>query len=137
MRPARSGAVRQDDTMTPSHDEPVPPSRDDPMIRAASEAVGGPAGTRVISGTGWWTPIRVLLAMVIVVMALGVVEKQYCRERAWSLGGTAAYAHACYSDVPHMYRLRGFVEGKLPYLETGNYEKLEYPVLIGGAMTVA
>jgi uncharacterized membrane protein len=123
--------------MTPKSENPVLPSRDDPLVRAATGATGGPAGNRTAPGAGWWTPIRVLLAMVVLVMTLGVVEKQYCREDAWSKGGTAPYVHACYSDVPHMYRLRGFVEGNLPYFDTGAYDKLEYPVIIGGLMTAA
>jgi uncharacterized membrane protein len=123
--------------MTRTDETPVLPSRDDPLVRAASGIAGGPAGSRVLSGAGWWTPVRVLLAMVVLVMGLGVVEKQYCRANAWSKGGTAPYVHACYSDVPHMYRLRGFVEGNVPYLDKGDYEKLEYPVIIGAVMTGA
>ena len=123
--------------MSSARSGPVLPSLEDPVVRAASGMTGGPAGRRVVTGAGWWTPVRVLLAMVVVVLALGVAEKQYCRADAWSSGGNQPYVHACYSDIPHMYRLRGFVEGKIPYLESGDYEKLEYPVIIGGLMTGA
>jgi uncharacterized membrane protein len=114
--------------------DPVPPSRDDPLVATASGAVGGPLGSRARPGGNWWSPVRVMLAMVIAVFALGVVEKQPCRGDAWSSGGTMPYVHACYSDVPHMYRLRGFVDGHLPYFDRGGHEPLEYPVIIGGVM---
>ncbi len=123
--------------MTPTQAEAVLPSRDDPTVALASGAVGGPAGRHVRAGAGWWTPVRVLLAMVVVVFALGIAEKQYCRKDGWTTGGSTPYVHACYSDIPHMYRLRGFVEGKLPYIDEGDYDRLEYPVIIGGLMAGA
>jgi uncharacterized membrane protein len=43
----------------------------------------------------------------------------------------------CYSDIPHMYRERGFALGKIPYFDSGAYPALEYPVLIGFVMWIA
>jgi uncharacterized membrane protein len=86
--------------------------------------------------TGWWTVTRVLLALATVVLALGVVERTDCRNHAWSRDDGQQYAHACYSDIPHMYRERGFVEGAIPYIDTGDWQPLEYPVLTGGVMWV-
>jgi uncharacterized membrane protein len=110
---------------------PVLPSREDPIVRAASEAVGGPAGRRVRPGTSWWTPVRVALAVATVVFALGVLERGYCRDIAWPRENGQQFAHACYSDVPHLFRERGFAQGDRPYLDTGDHPPLEYPVLTG------
>jgi uncharacterized membrane protein len=115
----------------------VAPTRDDPLVRASSEAVGGPAGWRVRTGAGWWTPMRVALAVVIVVAGLGIMQRGICRENAWASPVAGyAYSHMCYSDIPHMYRLRGFAQGNLPYVDEGDYEALEYPVLTGAIMAV-
>jgi uncharacterized membrane protein len=115
----------------------VAPTRDDPLVRASSEAVGGPAGWRVRTGAGWWAPMRVALAVVIVVAGLGIMQRGICRENAWASPVAGyAYSHMCYSDIPHMYRLRGFAQGNLPYVDEGDYEALEYPVLTGAIMAV-
>jgi uncharacterized membrane protein len=116
--------------------DPVLPSREDPIAQVASGTIGGPAGRHVLAESGWWTPVRVLLAMVVLVFGLGVGEKAYCRDQGWNRTNSAQYIHACYSDVPHMYRERGFAEGNLPYIDEGNYPRLEYPVIIGGVMAV-
>ncbi|HEX2497613.1 MAG: glycosyltransferase family 87 protein [Actinomycetes bacterium] len=117
--------------------QPVAPTRDDPLVHASSEAVGGPAGWRVRTGSNWWTPMRVALAVVIIVAGLGIMQRGICRENAWASPVAGyAYSHMCYSDIPHMYRLRGFAEGNLPYVDEGNYEALEYPVLTGAIMAV-
>jgi uncharacterized membrane protein len=121
--------------MTTAPPGPVLPSLDDPTVRIASGAVGGPAGRRVRPGAGWWTPVRVLLALVVLVFGLGMLTKEHCRQTSWPRTHDQ-YVHACYSDVPHMYRERGFALGNLPYVQEGNYERLEYPVLIGGIMAV-
>lgn len=114
----------------------VAPSHDDPVIRSGSEVLGGPTGRRMASYAGWWTPLRVLLALATVVMAFGVLERGDCREGAWSRDDGQQFAHACYSDIPHMYRERGFVEGAIPYLDEGDWQPLEYPVLTGAVMWV-
>ncbi|MGH3326715.1 MAG: glycosyltransferase family 87 protein [Streptomycetales bacterium] len=115
--------------------DPVPPSRDDPLVAAGSEAVGGPLGHHARAGQGWWTPLRVLLALVTVMFVIGVAQKGYCRDIGWPRDNALQYSHACYSDIPHMFRERGFVDGQLPYLDTGGYPALEYPVLTGAVMT--
>jgi uncharacterized membrane protein len=113
--------------------EVVLPSRDDPVVRAGSEGIGGPAGSRVLSGAGWWTPLRVMLAMVFVVAGLGVVAKEHCRAEGWTVPGQ--YVHACYSDIPLLYQARGLEAGVTPYLDTDpRFEPVEYPVLTGAVM---
>ncbi len=42
-----------------------------------------------------------------------------------------AYTHLCYSDIPLLYPIRGLMQGNTPYLDSGNYPVLEYPVLTG------
>jgi len=120
---------------------PVLPSRDDPIARVASEVLGGPAGRRARTGTSWWTPLRVALALATLVFALGVLERGYCRDMAWPRENGQQYAHACYSDIPHLFRERGLAQGDRPYLDAGDHPPLEYPVLTGliiwGTSTVA
>lgn len=116
--------------MPPARGDWVDPTTDDPVVGALSEGVGGPTGSR----TGrhpWWTPVRVVLAMTAVVLALGMWQKTNCYEDTWQ-DGTARYTHMCYSDLPYLYTGRGFAELAWPYsddeLTRGRYEVMEYPV---------
>jgi uncharacterized membrane protein len=116
----------------------VLPSQDDPVVAQASEAIGGPVGRHARVGTSWWTPIRVMLLLVVLASALGVALDQPCRATGWG-DGTTQYTHACYSDIVHLYWGRGIADGLVPYLDdpTGSGgEVLEYPVLTGAAMWV-
>src|SRR5919199_5891865 len=112
-------------------DRVVSPTLDDPVALAAAEALGGPAGQRMRAGSSWWTPLRVALAVATVVFSLGVLERGYCRDIAWPRSNGQEYAHACYSDIPHLYRERGLAQGERPYLDKGDHPPLEYPVLTG------
>ncbi|MGH8868720.1 MAG: glycosyltransferase family 87 protein [Actinomycetes bacterium] len=122
------------DVTAPSREQDDPdivlPSRDDPFLRASCEAVGGVAGRHVRSGTGWWTPVRTLVALTLLVAGLGVLSKTPCHQEDWPRAGTLQYVHACYSDVPHLFRERGLADGDLPYLDSA----VEYPVLTGAVM---
>lgn len=130
--------MRDDAAMTSSPPGPtVAPTRDDPLVRSGCEVLGGPAGRRIRPGGVWWTPIRVLLALTVVVFVFGVLERDSCRDNAWPRSDGSQFAHACYSDIPHLYRERGFAAGALPYLDTGDHPALEYPVLTGAFMQVA
>lgn len=77
------------------------PSRTDPVARLASQVVGGPAGRRVASATGFWRAATVLVLFAIATMAFGVVERQHCRNEGWS--SPDQFFHLCYSDVPVLY----------------------------------
>jgi uncharacterized membrane protein len=116
----------------------VLPSYDDPVIRAASTSIGGPVGRRARIGSSWWTPIRVMLLLVILASALGVALDQPCRGESWG-DGTTQFSRACYSDIVHLYWGRGIGDGVVPYLgdtsATGD-EPVEYPVLTGVTMWV-
>jgi uncharacterized membrane protein len=109
---------------------PVAPTVDDPVLRSASELVGGPAGSRS-AGHPWWTPARVVLAVACLAWLLAMVQKAPCARDHWS-GANSRYAQMCYSDVPFLYLDRGFAERRVPYADTGGrYPELEYPVLTG------
>ncbi len=110
----------------------VAPTERDPLARFASEAVSGPVGSHARMGAGWWTPIRVLLAVATVAFAIGMLQKAPCETEDWRASPTP-YTHLCYSDIPYLYSYRGFAEGRIPYLDHGiRYPTMEYPVLTGG-----
>jgi uncharacterized membrane protein len=111
----------------------VAPSRDDPVVRLGSEVLGGPLGRRARTDSHrWWTPLRVMLALVFVVSGLGVISKQHCRADGWTVPGQ--YTHACYSDIPPLYFARGLAQGDVPYIGQAPDQRVEYPVLTGLAM---
>ncbi len=112
----------------------VLPTREDQTAATASGAVGGPAGERVQSGSGWWTAVRVALALTAAACALGFLQKAPCRADAFA---TDVYTRLCYTDIAPLYDARGFGEGAVPYVDTGDWEPLEYPVLTGAFMYVA
>jgi uncharacterized membrane protein len=115
--------------------QPAPvvlPTRDDPLVRASSEGIGGPAGSRVWALAGWWTPLRVCLVLVIVISALGYVADGYCRAQGWPRNTSVEYVHGCYSDLPHLFLERGLSTGAIPYLSSDPAaQTFEYPVLSG------
>ena len=79
----------------------VSPSRVDPVVRSASEVVGGPAGRRLSSATGFWRAVPVLVVMAIAMIGLAGVQKQHCRAQGWSTPDQ--FWHACYSDIAVLY----------------------------------
>lgn len=115
---------------------PVCPSDEDPLIRVGSEVLGGPVGTRVRFGSGWWSPIRVLILLTAVGFIVGYLQKLPCMANGW---GDGRYVHMCYSDIPPLYSMRGFAEGVFPYISAPlpGQEQLEYPVLTGLFMALA
>ncbi|MGW3110790.1 glycosyltransferase family 87 protein [Streptomyces sp. NPDC001091] len=119
--------------------ETVRPTREDEIAAAGSELIGGPLGRRALTGTSWWTPVRVVALVAIGMFALGLVQKAPCYDGAWFFGASSQYTHACYSDIPHLYQGRGFADGLVPYFDKlpGDMDYLEYPVLTGVFMEVA
>jgi len=107
----------------------VHPTTDDPVVAALSERIGGPVGVRA-GRHPWWTPIRVVLALTAVALALGMVQKNNCYQDTWQ-DGQARYTHMCYSDLPYLYTGRGFAELNWPYSDDAQvrarYEVMEYP----------
>jgi uncharacterized membrane protein len=112
----------------------VPPSRDDPVVRGASELVGGPVGRHAALGRHWfWTPMRVVLALTLLTFGLGYLQKAPCRSRGFGENNFYAYSRLCYTDVYALYYAEGLHEGKVPYVD----HPVEYPAVIGGVMHVA
>ena len=107
---------------------PVAPTRDDPIVGAGSEIVGGVAGRRIRPYASWWTPLRVCLAFAILAMCMAFFAKAPCREDGWTEGDQ--YRHACYSDVPILFSVRGLADGGFPYLDQ-TAPPFEYPVVTG------
>lgn len=107
------------------------PSREDPVVAAASEWLGGLAGTRTASTARWWTPIRIALALASLAVALGFIADQPCRDDGWAdRSDRSMWTSLCYSDVALLYRERGFADDQVPYRDSD----LEYPVLTGAVM---
>ncbi len=131
-----SGTVTasDDDPVRASDDDPVvvAPSRDDPVVHAGSEVVGGPLGRRAATGRSWWTPVRVLLALTFLTCGVGLVQKDWCRDHGWASPGP--YTHGCYTDITPLYYGRGLADGEVPYINQTDDRTVEYPVLTGAAM---
>jgi uncharacterized membrane protein len=113
----------------------VLPSREDPVVVTGSGGIGGPAGRLVLPNGGWWTALRIVLVLAVVVSGLGLLLKQPCRADGWSEGDQ--YRNACYSDIAFLYRDRNLADGGSPYASPVVEEQLEYPVLTGGVMYVS
>ncbi|MDP9826405.1 hypothetical protein [Kineosporia succinea] len=90
------------------------PSRLDPLVRIATPVIGGPAGSRLASATGFWRAGTVLVALSAVVVGLGIVQKQHCRADGWS--SPDQFWHACYSDIPVIYASSGLGGAERPGL---------------------
>jgi uncharacterized membrane protein len=89
------------------------PSRDDPVVGSLSEVVGGPLG-RHAGHHPWWTPLRVALAVLTVVLAAGVVARAPCvdasaRDADWT------HSRLCHSDVARTYVEGGLAELTRPW----------------------
>jgi hypothetical protein len=111
----------------------VSPSREDPVVAAASVALGGPAGQRVAPGRrGWWTLARILVALSLGMISLAAVEKSHCASVGWSTPDM--FFHACYSDLPVVYEQSGLAAGGAPYAAASHGHYLQQPVLSGLAM---
>lgn len=109
------------------------PSRDDPDVAAASRWIGGPIGA-FAAAVSRRRALTIMLAVTASVLVLGLVADLPCRSMAWAAreDGTV-WSALCYSDVPFLYRERGFADGALPYRDA----VLEYPVLTGAIMQVS
>ena len=78
-----------------------------------------------VGGHRFWTPLRVVLGYLMVVLALGWLQKAPCVLAPWQEG--SQYVRMCYTDIVALYSARGFDVHTVPYVD-GTFE---YPVLIG------
>ncbi|WP_425303560.1 glycosyltransferase family 87 protein [Nocardia wallacei] len=135
------------------------PSRTDSLTAQLSTVIGGPVGDHALIGrTRFWTPLRVMLAIAVVFLALSWAGKAGCIQQTddgaggltldWNNG--RQYVAMCYSDTVPLYGAEHLDEGAFPYkkewTEFGADGKpqtryMEYPVLAGlyqyAAMQVA
>ncbi|OBK76829.1 glycosyltransferase family 87 protein [Mycobacterium sp. 1274761.0] len=134
------------------------PSRNDVLVGALSQVIGGPVGRHALIGRArFMTPLRVMLVIAVVFLVLGYSTKAACLVTTGS--GTAAqkvanwenqraYYELCYSDTVPLYTAELLNLGKFPYksswIETdsqGRPQKqfdgnvavryMEYPVITG------
>lgn len=126
------------------HIDPLAPSRDDPAVAGASQLIGGRWGSHASEPTSWWwTPLRVALALTILVTVFGYLQKADC----FGSGGYQnehQYTRLCYSDTYALYtdeglnaktNSAGVATGRVsvPYRD----HPVEYPPVIGGLMWAA
>lgn len=93
----------------------VAPSRTDPVVRVASQVIGGPAGRRVATTRGFWRAATVLVLLSVVTLGFGVVQKQHCRSAGWNTPDQLW--HACYSDIAVLYGSKGLAGSDRPGLQ--------------------
>lgn len=105
--------------------------RPDPVLAGALRPIGGLPGRHARRTAGWWTPLRVLLALTLLTMVAAWAQKASCRDGVWV--HDKQYAQVCYSDVIALYGSEGLAAGRTPYLDV----PVEYPVGIGALMAVA
>jgi uncharacterized membrane protein len=134
------------------------PSRTDTIGAALSGVIGGPVGRHALIGrTRFLTPLRVMLIIALVFLALGYSSKAAClqttgtgtaEQRVGNWQNNRAYYELCYSDTVPLYTAELLNLGKFPYksswIENDNTGKpkiqydgniavryMEYPVLTG------
>ncbi|MCP2261426.1 putative membrane protein [Streptoalloteichus tenebrarius] len=136
------------DTGTLSPVQRVVPTWTEPLARQASRPFGGPLGRHAVVGRHWfWTPLRVVLLLATVTLALAWLAKSPCiQEHRSSSGqleldwrGSRQYVAMCYSDTVPLYTAERLDQGAFPYRDSwvekqGDRDQvryMEYPVLTG------
>ncbi|WP_082974030.1 glycosyltransferase family 87 protein [Mycobacterium sp. E740] len=134
------------------------PSRTDAIGAALSDVIGGPVGRHALIGRQrFLTPLRVMLIIALVFLALGYSTKAACLQttgtgtadqRVGNWDNQRAYYELCYSDTVPLYTAELLNLGKFPYKSSwvekdadgkpriqydGNIavRYMEYPVLTG------
>ena len=152
VSPARPAGDRR------SFDDRDLPSRTDTIGAALSGVIGGPVGRHALIGRQrFMTPLRVMLIIALVFLALGYSTKAACLQttgkgtadqRVGNWQNQRAYYELCYSDTIPLYTAELLNLGKFPYksswVETDSTGKpetqydgekavryMEYPVLTG------
>jgi uncharacterized membrane protein len=127
----------------------VVPTWTEPLAIAVSRLVGGPLGAHALVGRSrFWTPLRAVLLLAVVVLALGWLGKAPCLQQYRTDDGAVAldwrnnrqYVAMCYSDTVPLYGLERLESGAVPYRDswvqdagtpTEQVRYMEYPVLAG------
>ncbi len=101
------------------------------FVGRVSQRIGGPLGRYAATGSAWWNPLRVTLLVGTLVYLSGVVFRLPCRITVAGQPPPDHFKYLCYSDIGLLYAGRGLLQGHTPYLDSGDYPVLEYPVLTG------
>lgn len=109
---------------------PVQPARSDPFVALMAERLGGPLGRYAARVRQFWNPARVILAVATLTYVVGMIFRLPCRITTAGQSPDT-FRMLCYSDIPLLYADRGLLQGNVPYLDSGGYPVLEYPVLTG------
>lgn len=134
------------------------PSRTDTIGSGLSEVIGGPVGKHALIGRQrFFTPLRAMLLIALVFLALGYSTKAACLQttgtgspdqRVANWDNQRSYYELCYSDTVPLYTAELLNLGKFPYKSSwvekdstgkpktqfdGNIavRYMEYPVLTG------
>ena len=103
-----SGRARAHDPASLGPDQRVRPTHEDPFVASVSAVVGGPLGEHAVAGRArFLTPLRVVLLLAVVALALGwfaqgAVPAAVPRRATGSssTGGTAASTWRCATPTP-------------------------------------
>ncbi|MBS1696146.1 MAG: DUF2029 domain-containing protein [Actinobacteria bacterium] len=108
-----------------SDDDRDLPSRTDTIGAALSQVIGGPVGRHALIGRArFLTPLRAMLLIALVVLALGYATKAACLQtvgtgsadqRVANWQNNRAYFELCYSDTVPLYTAELLNLGKFPY----------------------
>jgi uncharacterized membrane protein len=147
---ASTAAVEIDDTDSLGPSERVPPTRTDPLVRQASQPIGGPLGEHASVGRQWfWTPLRVVLLLASVGLILGWFGKAACIQQYEAGEGqleldwraNRPFVAMCYSDIIPLYSAEQLDKSDtFPYRTswiddegkpTAHERYMEYPVFTG------
>lgn len=143
-----SGRARTHDPDSLGPDQRVRPTHEDRFVGSLSTVVGGPLGEHAVAGRArFLTPLRVVLLLAVVVLALAWFAKAPCLQQYpgddgleldWRDG--RQYVAMCYSDTVPLYTAERLDVGGVPYLtswverrDDGSEQVryMEYPVLTG------
>jgi uncharacterized membrane protein len=128
----------------------VIPSWTEPVVASASRLVGGPLGRHALVGrSAFWTPLRAVLLIAVVALALGWLGKAPCLQQYVTDDGSVVldwrnnrqYVAMCYSDTVPLHGIERLDDpGALPYRDPWVQDPgtpgeqvryMEYPVLTG------
>lgn len=146
--PVADPAVDDVDSLGPQ--DRVFPSWTESIGRQASRILGGPIGRHAVVGRHWfWTPLRALLLIAIIVLSFAWFDKAPCIQQYTDSNGVRQldwrnnrqYVAFCYSDIVPLYTAERLDQpGMFPYKTSwidnagtpnAQVRYMEYPVLTG------
>ena len=107
----------------------------DPLVRAASEVIGGPRGRYAVSRELPWVLTAALLsALTAVTAGFGILLRIPCLRTGFA--GDGQFWNACYADLPTAYRDANLKAGLAAYLQGGPMAPTTgHPPITGLALT--